>query len=192
MSGLSTKHMVLGLVVERPSYGYALSQQITERFGFLHLARTAVYKTLQRLEEDGLVEEAGHKRVRPSERAAPRVLYRATPEGTAEFKRWMAAPSDRAVLRDEFQAKLGLATPADLPELLETAEAQLEACAADLAALRKPSLAQARVSATPWPVAAQMLVDDFKVQWLEGMVDWLTSTIEVISARIAQDADPER
>jgi hypothetical protein len=41
-------------------------------------------------------------------------------------------------------------------------------------------------------VAAQMLVDDFKVQWLEGMVDWLTSTIEVISARIAQDADPER
>lgn len=192
MSGLSTKHMVLGLVVERPSYGYALSQEITERFGFLHLARTAVYKTLQRLEDDGLVEEAGVKRIRPSRRAAPRVLYRATPDGVAEFKRWMAERSERSVLRDEFQAKLGLAAPADLPELLQTAEAQLAACVADLAALRRPSLAQARVSTTPWPAAARMLVDDFKVQWLEGMVDWLTSTIEVMSVRIAQEDDPER
>lgn len=186
MSGLSTRHMVLGLVVERPTYGYALQQQITARFGFLHLARSAVYKTLQRLEEDGLVEEAGNKRVRPTERAAPRILYRATSAGVAEFKRWMAAPSDRAVLRDEFQTKLGLATPDDLPELLQTAEAQLADCVADLAMLQKPPLELARTPATPWAEAAQILVDDFKIQWLQGTVDWLTSTVEIISDRIAQ------
>jgi DNA-binding PadR family transcriptional regulator len=187
MSGLSTKHMVLGLVVERPSYGYALQHQITTRLGFLNLARSAVYKTLQRLEQDGLVEEA--KRVMPSDRSGPRVLYRATPAGVAEFKKWMAAPSDRGLLRDELQAKLALASPDDLPELLETAEAQLAACVADLTALTKPSLVDARARATPWPTAAQMLLDDFKVQLLEGTIDWLTSTVEVIAAHIAQQSE---
>jgi len=188
MSGLSTKHMVLGLVVERPSYGYALQQQITTRFGFLHLARSAVYKTLQRLEEDGLIEPAGHKRVKPVDGSDQRLLYRATDEGVSEFKRWMAAPSERGVFRDEFHAKLTLATPADLPELLETAEAQLAACAADLAALTRPSVAAASDAETAWADAARILVDDFKVQWLEGTVDWLTSTVEVISTRIEREA----
>jgi DNA-binding PadR family transcriptional regulator len=186
MSGLSTKHMVLGLVVERPTYGYALQQQIAERFGFLHLARSAVYKTLQRLEDDGLVQQRGIQHIRPSARAAPRVFYQATPDGVSEFKQWMATPSERAVLRDEFQAKLALATPADLPELLETAEAQLAACATDLAALTRSSVTAAQPTATPWAAVAHILLEDFNARWLEGTVDWLSSTVEVISAHLAQ------
>lgn len=190
MSGLSTKHMVLGLVVERPTYGYALQQQITERFGFLHLARSAVYKTLQRLEEDGLVQQRGQQRVRPSDRVAPRLLYGATPDGVSEFKQWMAAPSERAVLRDEFQTKLALATPENLPELLETAEAQLAACAADLATLTRPSPTAAQPYGTPWGAVAHILLEDFNVRWLEGTVDWLSSTVEVIGAHLAQQGEP--
>jgi DNA-binding PadR family transcriptional regulator len=189
MSDLSTKHMVLGLVVERPNYGYGLQQQITERLGFLHLARSNVYQVLKRLEDDGLVAQAGQLRVRPSDTAAPRTLYRATPEGVAAFKEWMAAPSERGVLRDEFHTKLALAGPDDLPELLVTAESQLAACVADLTALTKPSLRAARAGTTPWPDAARMLLDDFQAQWLEGTIDWLTSTVEVIEARIVQRAE---
>jgi len=188
MSSASTKHMVLGLVVERPSYGYALSQQIVERLGFLELARTAVYRTLQRLEDEGLVEEAGQKRVTPSRRSAPRLLYRATPDGVEAFREWMTTPSERPVFRDEFQAKMALAGPSDLPDLLRSAEDQLAACVADLASLTRPSLAAASSSGTTWPDAAQMLVDDFRANWLEGTIDWLTSTIEVLSAHVAQEA----
>ncbi|MEX1142745.1 MAG: PadR family transcriptional regulator [Thermoleophilaceae bacterium] len=93
--------MVLGLLVRRADYGYGLSRQIADRLAFLNLAHSAVYKTLERLEADGLVEPAGEKRLRPSSRAAPRRLYRATPEGVVEFNRWMAAPVDRPLLRDD-------------------------------------------------------------------------------------------
>lgn len=184
MSGLSTKHMVLGLLIERPGYGYGLAQLIADRFGFLNLAQSAVYKTLQRLEEEGLVEPAGYKRVKPSPRAAPRVLYRATPEGVAEFRRWMAAPVDRPILRDELQAKMALATPNDLPDLIRAAEGQLEACMADLEQLTRPSLTAAGDPAIPWPHVALMMADDFKARLLEATVDWLNATIAVMEKRL--------
>ena len=46
MGRLSTKHAVLGLMIDRPSYGYNLQQQIAERLGFLGLAESTVYKNL--------------------------------------------------------------------------------------------------------------------------------------------------
>ena len=72
MGRLSTKHAVLGLMIDRPSYGYNLQQQIAERLGFLGLAESTVYKTLERLEQDGWVEEVGQKQVGGTRRGAPR------------------------------------------------------------------------------------------------------------------------
>lgn len=189
MSRLSTKHVVLGLMIDRPSYGYGLQQQIAERLGFLELAESAVYKTIERLEQDGWVEEVGEKQVGRTRRGAPRVLYRATPKGVEQFRRWMAGPSDRAVLRDELQTKLALAEPTDLPQLLEMAEAQAQQCLAELAQLTRPSLASASIPDVPWSAAARMMVDDFKVRWLESLIDWLSAVCEVIEERIERSPD---
>jgi DNA-binding PadR family transcriptional regulator len=189
MSRLSTKHVVLGLMIDRPSYGYRLQQQIGERLGFLGLAESAVYKTIERLEEDGWVEEVGERQVGRTRRGVPRVLYHATDEGVAQFKRWMAEPSDRTVLRDELQAKLVLSDPDDLPRLVEMAEAQARECLAELALLSRPSLATAATPDVPWDAAARMMVDDFKARWLEGLIDWLTSICEVMEERIQRSAD---
>ncbi|HEX2070729.1 MAG TPA: PadR family transcriptional regulator [Thermoleophilaceae bacterium] len=188
MAKLSTKHVVLGLVIERPGYGYGLQQRLSERLGFLDLAESAVYKTLARLEEDGLVEEAAERRVAGS-RPGQRILYKATAQGVDEFKSWMAAPTDRAVLRDELQTKLALANPSDLPQLLVAVEEQSRSCLADLEGLRRGSLGAAMTNDVPWPVAARMMVDDFKARWLEAMVAWLDAVSEVIETRVAQDAD---
>lgn len=187
MAKLSTKHVVLGLVIERPGYGYGLQQRMSERLGFLDLAESAVYKTLARLEEDGLVEEARRGPGTPVRSGGQRILYRATEEGVDEFKCWMAAPSDRAVLRDELQTKLALSNPGDLPQLLKTAEDQSRSCLADLDGLRRGPIGLAGTTSMPWPAAAQMMVDDFKARWLEAMVAWLDAVCEVIEARIAQD-----
>jgi DNA-binding PadR family transcriptional regulator len=184
MSRLSTKHVVLGLMIKRPSYGYGLQQQITERLGFLGLAESAVYKNLERLEQDGWVEEAGERQIGRTRRGAPRVLYRATPEGIDQFRRWMAEPVDRSVLRDELQAKLALSDPADLPQLVEMAEAQERECLAELASLGRPSLATASSSDVPWDAVARMMVDDFKARWLESLVDWLGAICELMQERI--------
>jgi DNA-binding PadR family transcriptional regulator len=186
MSRLSTKHVVLGLMIDRPSYGYGLQQQIADRLGFLGLAESAVYKTIERLEEDGWVEEVGEKRVGRTRRGAPRVLYRATPVGVEQFRRWMAEPSDRAVLRDELQTKLALSDPADLPQLLSMAEEQARQCLAELAQLSRPSLAQAATPTVAWSSATRMMVDDFKARWLESVVDWLDAICEVMDERIKQ------
>ena len=166
-----------------------LQQQIAERLGFLELAESAVYKTIERLEQDGWVEEVGEKRVGRTRRGAPRVLYRATTEGVEQFRRWMAEPSDRAVLRDELQTKLSLAEPTDLPQLLEMAEVQAQQCLAELAQLSRPSLASASTPDVPWDAAARMMVDDFKARWLESLVDWLSAICEVIEERLQRSPD---
>jgi DNA-binding PadR family transcriptional regulator len=184
MSGLSTRHVVLGLLVERPGYGYDLQQRIEARLGFLGLSESAVYKILERLEGEGWIEETGQRRIGVTRRGAPRVMYRATPLGRERFKQWMATPCARAVLRDELQAKLNVADPDDLPDLLALAEAQAAACLSELAALHRPMLARAAEPAVPWHVAATMMVDDFRMRSLQTLVDWLDAICELMDERI--------
>jgi DNA-binding PadR family transcriptional regulator len=126
VSGLSTKHVVLGLLIERQGYGYDLLQRARSRFGSLGLSENFVYRTLERLEQDGWIEETGDKSVGNTRRGAPRVMYRSTALGRDRFKEWIATPSERAVLRDDLQAKLNLSEPDDLPELLAVAERQCQ------------------------------------------------------------------
>jgi DNA-binding PadR family transcriptional regulator len=186
VSRLSTKHVVLGLMVDRPSYGYSLQQQFSERLGFLGLVDSGVYKTLERLEEDGWVEEVGGVAAIAggSGGRTRRILYRATDEGVDEFRTWMAEPCDRAMLRDELQAKLAVAAPSDLPQLIEMAEGQAHQCLVELAQLQRPTLAVASAPDVPWPAAARMMVDDFKARWLEALVDWLNAIAEVMEERV--------
>jgi DNA-binding PadR family transcriptional regulator len=189
MAKLSTKHVVLGLMIDRPGYGYALQQQFTERLGFLGLAESSIYKTLERLAADGWVEETGRTSLGPRHRGAQRVLYRATSEGVAEFKEWMAQPCDRAVVRDELHAKLVLSDPDDLPDLLTAAEAQSRECLAELATLGRRR-AMPMTSEQPWGLVASALVDDFHARWLESLVDWLDQMCKAIEERIAHADAP--
>lgn len=184
MGKLSTKHVVLGLMVERPGYGYGLQQQFAERLGFLHLADSSIYKTIERLQADGWVEEAPTSRPGTRHRGAQRVLYRATPAGVAEFREWMAKPSDRAVVRDELHAKLALSDPDDLPDLLRAAEAQAEECLAELSAIGRRSVPA--TADLPWGQVASALVTDFNARWLESLVDWLNQICSVIEERMAR------
>lgn len=184
MSGLSTKHVVLGLLIEHPGYGYDLQQRLEARVGFLKIAESAVYKILGRLEEDGWIEEVGDKRHGRTRRGAPRVMYRSTDVGRREFRAWMAAPCDRAVVRDTLQSKLALSDPADLPVLLANAEAQQRECMAELASLSRPALAQGADPDVPWQLAAVMMSDDFIMRWLQTLVDWLDAICDVIEERI--------
>lgn len=190
MSALSTKHVVLGLLIERPGYGYDLQQRLDTRLGFLGLSETVVYKTLDRLERDGLIEEipgGGRARTR---RGMERVMYRATPLGIQQFRAWIAQPSERAVVRDELQAKLIIVEPECLPSLLDVAEAQERECLAELNALQRPSLGRAASPDVPWQDAARMMVEDVSVRWLQCLVEWLGAICEVMEERISRASSP--
>jgi DNA-binding PadR family transcriptional regulator len=194
MSGLSTRHVVLGLLVERPGYGYDLQQRIDARLGFLGLSESAVYKILERLEREGWIEETGQRRIGITRRGAPRVMYRATPLGLDHFRTWMATPCERALLRDELQAKLTVAVPEDLQDLLAIAEAQRRECLTELAELRlrQPALVHAAELDVPWHDAARLMVDDFRLRALQTLVDWLDAICELMEERTRRTIETTR
>ncbi len=190
MGGVSNRHVVLGLLMERPGYGYDLGQRIEDWLAFLGLSENAVYRILDRLEDDGWIVEVGERRVGRTRRGAARVMYGPTREGAEQFREWVTRPSERADLRDELRAKLLLTDPADLPELLAAVERQAAECLAELAGLRRPVLAAASRPDVPWANAAAMLVDDFATRWLQCLVDWLDDVCVVLEDRIER-AEPE-
>src|SRR3954451_1405103 len=105
---MSAKHAVLGLVIERPGYGYQLAQRLDERFGSSGFAPSGVYSALDQLSRDELVRSAGELGPGPARRAAPRTIYEATEEGVDHFESWMLDPSPTPPLRDELHMKIAL------------------------------------------------------------------------------------
>ena len=189
MSGLSTKHVVLGLLIERDGYGYDLQQRLDSRLGFLGLSENAVYRTLERLEKDGWIEEKGPKSAGATRRGAPRLIYRPTKLGRQQFKEWLATPSDRAVLRDELLAKAHVSDPDDLPTVLALAESQQRECLGELTTLQRPVLAGVADPDVPWNHAAVLMSDEFHMRWLQMLVDWLDAICELMEERIQRTVE---
>src|ERR1700716_645380 len=88
-AGMSAKHAVLGLVIERPGYGYQLAQRLDERFSSSGFALSGGYSAADQLSRDELVRSSGETASVPGSRAAPRTVYEATDEGVEHFEEWM-------------------------------------------------------------------------------------------------------
>lgn len=102
-------HAVLGLLAERPSYGYELKAHFEEaigpQWGSLNIGH--LYQVLERLQRDSLVA----KRVMEQARRPDRVIYRLTKSGRVELERWLTAPVDRpSGYRDDLFLKLFVAS----------------------------------------------------------------------------------
>lgn len=182
---LSTKHVVLGLLVEQRGYGYELQQRIDRRFEFLGLSESTVYGLLTRLERDGLIEERGPKETGRTKRGAPRVIYGATDAGVHEFGRWMASPCCAAVPREELHAKIVLSEPDDLPQLIEMAERQERECLAELGTLAVREVHDVLGEDVPWRDTAALLVEDARAARLQATIDWLQRARVVMERRRA-------
>lgn len=173
VSALSNKHVVLGLLIERPGYAYDIEQRFNTRFRFLSLSEKVVYKLIGRLEDEGWIERAGVKQVGQT---PPRQLYRATPSGREEFGRWLGEPCEIGTAREEVHVKVVLAQPPDWPQVIELTDNLERTCLTairelqDASALTADQLADPEI---PWDTVAAVLVDDAEVTRLQGMVDWL-------------------
>ena len=72
--------LILSVLAEGPSYGYEISETIKERTqGGLRLSVAALYTTLKRMEDQGLIEPCEGVQ----QGARERRYYRVTEEGTA-------------------------------------------------------------------------------------------------------------
>ncbi len=169
---MSAKNAVLGLVIERPGYGYDLARRLRERFGSSGFALTGVYSALDQLSSDELVRSAGSRADGTNERAAPRTIYEATSKGVDHFEEWMLGDSSLAPVRDELYMKIALSKPHNLPRLIELAQAQEQDCLARLEDLKRP-VTRPRGGPRVWPEVAVLLVRDAEIKQLQARVEWL-------------------
>jgi DNA-binding PadR family transcriptional regulator len=190
---MSAKHAVLGLVIERPGYGYDLARRLRERFGSSGFAPTGVYSALDQLSAEGLVRSAGSLAADSAERAAPRTVYEATGEGREQFDRWMLSTSSLAHVRDELNMKLALSRPCDLPALIELVRRQEEQCLARLEALKRVDAPaespRPRSDGLAWPQVARLLVRDAEARQLQARIEWL-QRVGAIMVKLAGSQRP--
>lgn len=172
---MSAKNAVLGLVIERPGYGYDLARRLRERFGSSDFAPTGVYSALDQLSSQALVCSAG----RPAGADRTRVVYEATPQGIEHFERWMLDSSSLAPVRDELYMKLALSKPHNLSRLIELARAQEEDCLARLHALRSPAPGTVKTPRA-WSDVAGLLVRDAEIKQLQARVEWLQKACSIM------------
>jgi PadR family transcriptional regulator AphA len=106
---------IVALLAEQPIHGWGLIQKLKpegEIGAVWSLPRPAVYRSLELLQQRGLIEPDGLER---SERGPYRMVFRTTGKGRAALKAWLAAPVERVrEIRWLFLLKLVLAARAGI------------------------------------------------------------------------------
>jgi len=174
---VSMKQAVLGLIVERPGYGYDLIRRFNERLGAAwNLNSSTVYAAIDDLYDRGLIvvrDESGPVRGRP--RRSSKLTYEPTPAGIASFRTWLTAPIGKLEpVRAEIFLKLALATQEYALPLLQVIDAQIDACTSALAKqLAGYQLEAGSAREISWPVAAGYFINDAGIGRLQADLAWL-------------------
>lgn len=124
---------VLALVIERPSYGYELSQRFDERFGTLYpVSRSRIYQVLNQLLAQGLIEQLPVEH-EVQNRRQPKPHYRATPEGARSHRDWMAAAIRDDPRREELLRRLLATSARDARAMLQVVDSYERVCLDEMA-----------------------------------------------------------
>jgi DNA-binding PadR family transcriptional regulator len=185
---MSAKYAVLGLVIERPGYGYQLAQRLEERFGASGFAPSGVYSALDQLSRDELVRSAGSMGG-PRKRAAPRTIYEATEEGVEHFETWMLEASPTPPLRDELHLKITLCRPRDLPRLIEIIQGQELGCLGRLRDLKRRA-EENPPDSRDWSSLMRTLGSDAEVAVWNARIEWLQSARELLEQLCEESGSP--
>jgi DNA-binding PadR family transcriptional regulator len=177
---MSAKYAILGLLIERPGYGYQLAQRLEERFGSSAFAPSGVYSALDQLSRDAFVRAAGELGPGPARRAAPRMIYEATEEGIDHFESWLLGSSPAPPLRDELHMKIALCRPGNLPRLIDLIYGQELACTGRLRDIRRSCDGEAQGTVREWPRLMRVLARDAEIALWEARIEWLRSARDLL------------
>ncbi len=119
---MSLKHAILVLLEREPGSGYDLAQRFHQGIGnFWRASHQQIYQQLKALSEAGWVaHETEAQKGKPD-----RKVYRITPDGLTELRRWMREPVRSPVLRDGLLIKVFAGDLADKQDLLSELDLQL-------------------------------------------------------------------
>jgi len=170
---------VLGLVIERPSYGYELFQRLERRYGgVLDPPISQIYAALNALERASLIEPLleeepaaePEERLRASAKRQPKVHYRATASGARAFREWVADQMREDPRHVEMLRRIAGTAAAGVDRagtMRALVDAYERACVEEASQLPLPP---ARDGATP-AVAAGELVERLVLEARRGLLD---------------------
>ncbi len=173
MGCVSTPHVLLGLLVAGPQYGYELKRAHDERLPQAKpLAYGQVYATLGRLERDGYVQQSGQDR----DGGPDRTTYALTPAGRTRLDEWLAtveppAPYVTSTLFSKVVVSL-LAADADHAREYLTAQR-----AAHIQRLRELTT----VKTTPGAAVGDVVAADYAIAHLDADLRWLQATMQRVA-----------
>lgn len=129
-----TPYTILGCLTLRPMSGYDVKRFLDRTVvHFWSESYGQIYPTLERLEEEGLVEG----RTEPGERGGEKTVYRITDAGRVRLEAWLAEPAAPVRPRYEHSLKLFFGHVVGPGTSLEHVERLREEVAASLADYRE-------------------------------------------------------
>jgi len=177
---MSTRLVILGLLRERPLYGYELKQIIEEHMGdWTNIAFGSIYYALGKLDEEGLIEQVA---VEQEGRRPSRSVYQITEAGQAEFLRLLREVWGD-VERHYYTIDVGLVFMQALPReeilgYLQGRIAQLEGI------IRYVTEHQAEQMAQPEVPALAAAVFDHGLAHFRAELDWTRELLDRVEAGI--------
>jgi DNA-binding PadR family transcriptional regulator len=161
---VSIKHSLLALLEQGPRYGYQLRAEFEERTGSTWPLNVGqVYTTLDRLQRDGLVEDAGTD-------GEGHDLYRITVAGRTEVSSWFTTPVARTQPpRDELAIKLALAVAVPGVDVAAVIQQQRSATMSALQDYARLKRQQGESGDLAWGLVLDSLVfsAEAEIRWLD-------------------------
>jgi DNA-binding PadR family transcriptional regulator len=132
---VGTKHAVLGLLLDQPSYGYEVLVRFRRAFDVAQwdISPQGLYASLDRLERDGLIESVGVSD--DTRRRQPKTPYRVTPSGADELRQFLETPMGAALSPAELLVRLRCVAVRDAEALLHMLDDHEQACLDELGRL---------------------------------------------------------
>jgi DNA-binding PadR family transcriptional regulator len=177
---------LLGLVIERPSYGYELMQRFQRAYGeTLALSgHGRIYTALETLRVHSLIEEIHEESSAPTLTRHPKPRYRATSQGVGAYQEWLLAQATEERQRQRVLVQqLAMLEP---DTALDVIERYKRACLDETTQLKAGASAPIRAGATSVADIAERLADEHDHLAFEARLSWIEYARQELADASAQ------
>lgn len=172
----SVNWAVLGLVIEKPSYGYEIGRRFQTRFAdFMPASLSNIYTTLDRLVRMRLVEPT-HAQAATVSGRQHKLHYRATSEGARAYRTWLARRLREVDDRTELLMRLLSVCLRGVPALDEVLERYESECLEEQRQLKAQPPPRAPADPELMPELLTRMVQDERRSMLAAQLDWVRRT----------------
>ncbi|WP_420628746.1 PadR family transcriptional regulator [Candidatus Leptofilum sp.] len=186
---MSLRFAILGILNVMPMTGYDLKHQAFDAtvYRFWPADQSQIYRTLNKLAEDGLVTVTVQAQVERPDRK----VYAITPAGQAALMEWLKSDQAVPTLRDPLLVQLFFGQELPRDDLLRVVEQRLEVHQTKFAVFSQIPIPPVESRPDDRWLALQHLTLDFGLALEQAYVSWLEHCREVITTMPDADEVPD-